>query len=84
MIYDPNDFTPISVLCRGTPMLMVNPSLPVKTVAELIAYAKANPGKLSYGSFGVGTYSHLSMEDFKRRTGIGMQHVPYIGERHRG
>ena len=79
LIYDPNDFTPISVLCRGTPMLIVNPSLPVKTVPELIAYAKANPGKLSYGSFGTGTYAHLSMEEFKRRTGIDMQHVPYRG-----
>ena len=70
LIYDPDAFTPISVLCRGTPMLMVNPSLPVKTVPELIAYAKANPGKLSYGSFGIGTYAHLSMEDLKQRTGI--------------
>jgi tripartite-type tricarboxylate transporter receptor subunit TctC len=60
-------------------MLMVHPSLPVKTVSELIAYAKANPGKLSYGSFGIGTYAHLSMEDLKRRTGIEMQHVPYRG-----
>ena len=79
LIYDPDGFTPISVLCRGTPMLIVHPSLPVKTVAELIAYAKANPGKLSYGSFGVGTYAHLSMEDLKQRTGIEMQHVPYRG-----
>ncbi len=79
LIYDPDGFTPISVLCRGTPMLIVNPSLPVKTVSELIAYAKANPGKLSYGSFGIGTYAHLSMEDLKRRTGIEMQHVPYRG-----
>jgi tripartite-type tricarboxylate transporter receptor subunit TctC len=79
LIYDPNDFTPISVLCRATPMLIVHPSLPVKTVPDLIAYAKANPGKLSYGSFGIGTYSHLSMEDLKRRTGIDMQHVPYRG-----
>jgi tripartite-type tricarboxylate transporter receptor subunit TctC len=79
LIYDPDAFTPISVLCRGTPMLIVHPSLPVKTVPELIAYAKANPGKLSYGSFGVGTYAHLSMEDLKRRTGIEMQHVPYRG-----
>jgi tripartite-type tricarboxylate transporter receptor subunit TctC len=60
-------------------MLIVHPSLPVKTVPELIAYAKANPGKLSYGSFGVGTYAHLSMEDLKQRTGIDMQHVPYRG-----
>jgi tripartite-type tricarboxylate transporter receptor subunit TctC len=48
-------------------------------VQELIAYAKANPGKLTYGSFGVGTYSHLSMEDLKRRTSIEMVHVPYRG-----
>ena len=79
LIYDPDGFTPIAVLCRGTPMLMVHPSLPVKTVSELIAYAKANPGKLSYGSFGIGTYAHLSMEDLKRRTGMEMQHVPYRG-----
>src|SRR5882757_4000677 len=79
LIYDPVDFTPISVLCRATPMLMVHPSLPVKTVSELIAYAKANPGKLSYGSFGTGTYAHLSMEDLKQRTGMEMEHVPYRG-----
>jgi tripartite-type tricarboxylate transporter receptor subunit TctC len=79
LIYDPADFTPIAVLCRGTPMLVVHPSLPVKTVPDLVAYAKANPGKLSYGSFGIGTYAHLSMEDFKRRTGIEMEHVPYRG-----
>ena len=79
LIYNPDNFTPISVLCRGTPMLMVHPSLPVKTMPELIAYAKANPGKLSYGSFGIGTYAHLSMEDLKQRTGIEMQHVPYRG-----
>src|SRR5437016_1658510 len=79
LIYNPDDFTPISVLCRGTPMLMVHPSLPVNTVPELIAYAKANPGKLSYGSFGIGTYAHLSMEDLKQRAGIDMQHVPYRG-----
>jgi tripartite-type tricarboxylate transporter receptor subunit TctC len=79
LVYDPKDFTPIAVLCRALPMLIVHPSLPVKTVPELIAYAKVNPGKLSYGSFGVGTYSHLSMEEFKMRTGIDMQHVPYRG-----
>jgi tripartite-type tricarboxylate transporter receptor subunit TctC len=79
LIYNPDDFTAISVLCRGTPMLMVHPSLPVNTVPELITYAKANPGKLSYGSFGIGTYAHLSMEDLKQRTGMDMQHVPYRG-----
>ena len=79
LIYDPSDFTPISVLCRGTPMLMVNPSLPVKTMPELVAYDKANPGRLSYGSFGIGTYAHLSMEELKQRTGMDLQHVPYKG-----
>ncbi|MBX9840387.1 MAG: tripartite tricarboxylate transporter substrate binding protein [Xanthobacteraceae bacterium] len=79
LIYDPDAFTPISVLSRGMPMLVAHPSLPVKTLPELIAYAKANPGKLSYGSFGIGSYSHLSMEDLKQRTGIDVQHVPYRG-----
>ena len=79
LIYDPDAFTPIAVLCRGTPMLIVHPSLPVKSVSELIGYAKANPGKLSYGSFGIGTYAHLSMEELKQRTGMDMQHVPYRG-----
>ena len=77
--YDPKQFTPIIALCRTTPMLIVHPSVPVKNVQELIAYAKANPGKLTYGSFGVGTYAHLSMEDLKRRAGIEMVHVPYRG-----
>jgi tripartite-type tricarboxylate transporter receptor subunit TctC len=77
--YDPKQFTPIIALCRTTPMLIVHPSVPVKSVQELIAYAKANPGKLTYGSFGIGTYSHLSMEDLKHRTGIEMVHVPYRG-----
>ena len=64
--YDPvKDLTPISVLCRITPVLVINPSLPAKTVAELIALAKSKPGALNYGSYGIGTYAHLSMEDFK-------------------
>jgi tripartite-type tricarboxylate transporter receptor subunit TctC len=79
LIYDPDDFTPISVLCRGTPVLIVHPSVPANTVAEFVAYAKANAGKLSYGSFGIGSYAHLSMEDLKQRTGIQAQHVPYRG-----
>src|SRR5439155_18827741 len=54
--YDPKAFTPIMVLCRATPMLIVHPSLPATTVPELIALAKSQPGKLNYGSFGVGTY----------------------------
>jgi tripartite-type tricarboxylate transporter receptor subunit TctC len=79
LMYDPDAFTPITVLCRGTPMLIVHPSLPVKSVSELVGYAKANPGKLSYGSFGIGTYAHLSMEALKQRTGMDIQHVPYRG-----
>ena len=79
MVYNPDNFTPITVLCRGTPMLMVHPSVPAKSVSELIAYSKANPGKLSYASFGIGTYAQLSMEDLKRRTGLDVQHVPYKG-----
>ena len=60
-------------------MLVVNPALPVKTLPELIAYAKANPDKLSHSSSGNGTLSHLRMEDFKRRAGIRIMHVPYQG-----
>jgi tripartite-type tricarboxylate transporter receptor subunit TctC len=79
LIYDPANFSPIAVLCRTTPMLVVHPLLPVKTVPEFLAYAKANPGKLSYGSFGVGTYAHLAMEELRQRAGIALQHVPYRG-----
>ncbi|MGA7489744.1 MAG: tripartite tricarboxylate transporter substrate binding protein [Xanthobacteraceae bacterium] len=77
--YDPKAFTPISVLCRASPVLVVNASVPAKSVQELIALAKAQPGKMNYGSFGVGTYAHLSMEDFKQRTGTDMVHIPYRG-----
>jgi tripartite-type tricarboxylate transporter receptor subunit TctC len=77
--YKPKDFTPIIVLCRGTPVLVVNSKVPAHSVQELIALAKKEPGKLNYGSFGVGTYAHLSMEDFKQRTGTDIVHVPYRG-----
>jgi tripartite-type tricarboxylate transporter receptor subunit TctC len=60
-------------------LLVVNPSLPVKTLPELIAYARANPDKLSHSSSGIGTLSHLGMEELKRRAGISMLHVPYQG-----
>ncbi len=73
------DFTPIIVLCRGTPVLVVNAEVPAKSVQELIALAKAKPGTLNYGSYGVGTYAHLSMEDFKQRTGTDIVHIPYRG-----
>ena len=78
--YNPlRELTPIIVLCRITPVLAINPSLPVHNVQELIALAKAKPGGLSYGSFGIGHYSHLSMEDFKQRTGTDILHIPYRG-----
>jgi tripartite-type tricarboxylate transporter receptor subunit TctC len=73
------DFTPIVVLCRISPVMAVHPSLPARNVRELIALAKARPGALSYGSFGSGTYAHLSMEEFKQRTGTDIVHVPYKG-----
>jgi tripartite-type tricarboxylate transporter receptor subunit TctC len=78
--YDPvKDLTPIIVLCRITPVLVVNPSLDAKSVPELIALAKAKPGSLNYGSYGIGTYAHLSMEDFKQKTGTDIVHIPYRG-----
>jgi tripartite-type tricarboxylate transporter receptor subunit TctC len=77
--YSAKDFTPIIVLCRGTPMLVINASVPANNVKELIALAKAKPGTLNYGSYGVGTYAHLSMEDFKQRTGTDIVHIPYRG-----
>ncbi|WP_395710819.1 Bug family tripartite tricarboxylate transporter substrate binding protein [Reyranella sp.] len=78
--YDPlKDFAPISLVAMQPNVLMVNPSLPVKSVTELIAYAKANPGKLNFGSSGIGASQHLAAEMFKSRTGIEMIHVPYKG-----
>ena len=79
LAYTPKNFTPIVVLCSITPMLVVNDALPIRSVNELIAYAKSEPGGLTYGSFGSGTYAHLSMEDLKRRAGIDIGHVPYRG-----
>jgi tripartite-type tricarboxylate transporter receptor subunit TctC len=73
------DFTPIAMV-GGTPnVLVVPPSLPVKTLQEFIAYAKANKGKLSYGSSGPGTLTHLAMEQLKVATDIDMIHVAYRG-----
>jgi tripartite-type tricarboxylate transporter receptor subunit TctC len=77
--YDPKEFTPIIVLCRASPVLVISSSVPAKSVHELIALAKSQPGKMNYGSYGVGTYAHLSMEDFRQRTGTDIVHVPYRG-----
>jgi len=80
MPYDPlKDFTPVIRTVDVNYVLVVHPSLPVKTVAELVAYAKANPGKLSYGSAGSGSLPHLGTELFKAQTGTDMVHIPYKG-----
>ncbi len=72
-------FAPVARVCDLPLVLVVHPSLPVKTLPELIAYAKANPDKLSHPSAGNGTLSHVVMEDFKARAGIRILHVPYQG-----
>jgi tripartite-type tricarboxylate transporter receptor subunit TctC len=74
------DLAPVAGVVRVPNVLEVNPALPVKTVSELIAYAKANPGKLSYASAGVGTASHLAGEMFNVMSGVHLQHVPYHGD----
>jgi tripartite-type tricarboxylate transporter receptor subunit TctC len=73
------DIAPVAGLVALPMVLEVNPSVPVKTVAEFIAHAKANPGKISVASFGAATISHLAIELFKSTTGVDMVHVPYRG-----
>jgi len=73
------DFAPVATVSRGTGVLVVNPSLPVKTVAELVAYAKANPGKITVASAGTGSAPHMFWELFRATTGVDMVHVPYRG-----
>src|ERR1700682_2249828 len=73
------DTAPVAGMMRLTNIMVVPPSLPVKTVPEFIAYAKANPGKLSYASSGNGTSVHMSAELFKTMAGLDMVHVPYRG-----
>lgn len=78
--YDPaKDLAPITMVALVPNLLVVNKDLPVKDTAELVAYAKANPGKLTYASSGVGTSVHLSGELFQKLTGTKMVHVPYRG-----
>jgi tripartite-type tricarboxylate transporter receptor subunit TctC len=73
------DFAPISLIARSAMIIFVHDSVPARTHAELLAYLKANPGKLAYGSSGVGQPFHLAMEMWKRRTGTDILHVPYKG-----
>ncbi|SEF49007.1 Bug family tripartite tricarboxylate transporter substrate binding protein [Bosea lathyri] len=78
--YDPaKDLSPITMVALVPNLLVVSKQVPANNVAELIAYAKANPGKLTYGSSGVGTSVHLSGELFQKLTGTKMVHVPYRG-----
>jgi tripartite-type tricarboxylate transporter receptor subunit TctC len=79
--YDPvNDFIPISLIATNDVVIVINPKLAPTTPAELIAYLKANPGKLQYGSSGIGAPTHLAAELFKSRIGADMIHVPYKGD----
>jgi tripartite-type tricarboxylate transporter receptor subunit TctC len=73
------DFTPIGMIGATPNVLIVNNKVPAKNLAEFVAYAKKNPAKLSYGSSGPGTLTHLGMEQFKMASGIFMVHVPYRG-----
>jgi tripartite-type tricarboxylate transporter receptor subunit TctC len=74
------DAAPVAGVVRVPNVLEVTPSLPVKSVPELIAFAKANPGKLSFASAGIGTASHLAGELFNAKTGLHIQHIPYHGD----
>jgi len=78
--YDPiRDFTPVAVLVNSTNILVVHPSLPVKSVKDLIALAKAHPGQLTYASSGNGGAANLTLEAFKLATGTDIVHIPYKG-----
>ena len=78
--YDPvHDFAPITQLIASPAVLFVHPSVPVKTVKELIAFARARPGQLNYASAGTGTFPHMSMELFLSMARLKMEHIPYKG-----
>lgn len=78
--YDPiKDFTPVTQVAAVIHLVVVNPNLPVKSIQDLITYLKANPGKVSYGSTGSGTSTHLEAELFKKMAGVEIEHIPYKG-----
>ena len=77
--YSSSDFAPIAIVSEQPVVLVANTSAPFKTVAELVAYAKANPGKLNYSTGGAGTLPHLTAELFKNLSGTEITHVPYKG-----
>jgi tripartite-type tricarboxylate transporter receptor subunit TctC len=79
--YDPAaDFVAIAMMWEAPHLLVVNPAVPAQSLEAFVAHARANPGKLSYGSSGIGSSTHLFGEMFKARTGIDMAHVPYRGQ----
>jgi len=77
--YDASSFAPVALVAETPQVLVINSQLPFKSVAELVAYAKANPGKLNYSTGGVGTLPHLNAELFKSVSGTNILHVPYKG-----
>ncbi len=78
--FDPmKDFTPVAAFTDGTLLLSTHPSVPAKSVQEFVAHAKANPGKLSWGTAGVGSYGHIMSESLKSAAGLDILHVPYRG-----
>jgi tripartite-type tricarboxylate transporter receptor subunit TctC len=78
--YDPRkDFSPVGMIGNAPSAVVVHPSFPVKSIPELIAYAKANPGKVNFGSAGVGSVNHITGEYFARSAGITLVHIPYKG-----
>ena len=80
MPFDPvKDFTPVAHVLEAEGLLVVHPSVPVNSVSELVAYARSNPGKLTFASAGMGTASHLAGELFKTMAQVDMTHVPYKG-----
>jgi tripartite-type tricarboxylate transporter receptor subunit TctC len=79
LAFDPTIFVPISILVKVPAVLVANPKVPVSTLAQLVAYAKSNPNKLSYGSPGIGNTPQLAMEKLMATAGIRFLHVPYQG-----
>lgn len=77
--FDPDAFVPVSIMAANSSILAVHPKVPVQTMAELIAYARANPGKLNYASAGAGSTQHLAGEMLASKAGLKMTHVPYKG-----
>lgn len=78
--FDPmRDLTPVAMVAYGPLLVVTHPAVPVRSIAELIANAKANPGKLSYGTAGNGTSVHIAVEMFKKMAGVSIVHVPYKG-----